>query len=112
MVKAHIQSVLGDEFEAGSVSMETIPIDFVKGFAKEHPEEAAAIFGGTNELHTALQSNFAIDTEKSSFAVKDGADYVSLVWDKPLSDQGDRVKKLLKSSEVIVFVVSVSMPNA
>lgn len=112
MINAFIQNSIGDEFSAGYVSMETIPKELVKCFAKDHPEEAASLFGGKEELEKALNSGFAIDSSTSSVSLMDGSDYLPLSWDNPLSEQGTKVKELVKNSNSLVFVVCCAMPNA
>lgn len=109
---ASIVNVLGDEFAAGTVTLETTPREFIKKFAKEHPEEASSIFGGQQELEKAINSDFAIDVTKSSVSLVSGNEYLPLNWDANLLNQGDKVKELVKNAKNLVFNVSVSMPNA
>lgn len=112
MINAFIQNSLGDEFSAGTVSLETIPKEFIKNFAKDHPEEAASLFGGSAELQKALNSGFAIDSSTSSISLMNGSDYIPLSWENPLSEQGDNVKEIVKNSNSLIFVVTMAMPNA
>lgn len=112
MVNAFIKNFLDDEFPAGTVSLETIPKDFIRNFAKDYPEQAASLFGGKDELDKALNSGFAIDSTTSSISLMDGSDYIPLSWETPLSEQGPKVKELVKKSNSLVFVVNIAMPNA
>ena len=112
MVNVTIQDVFGAEFSAGTFTLDDTPRTIIKKCAIEHPEEAASLFGGTDEMNRAINTDFSIDSTRSMISLVTGEDFIPLDWDKALNAQSDEVKGIVKKFKDITLSVSVTMPNA
>lgn len=111
-MEAYVRSLLGDEFSIGDVDLNSTPKEIIKKFSEENPEAAESIYGGKDEIQKVLNSDFAIDTSRSSVSLVNDSDFIPLDWEKPLNQQGGKINEILKNINELILSVSVAMPNA